>query len=269
MKRKLLQYKMMIGMVVGFMTSYAQPHTAQWPFYLAFEDATGATDTLWLVKDQDATFPGLDPQFGEVPIILSETDFNVWLNIFENDGDYDCFALPMWGSLGQFILANNFELPMTITWDSTLFNADILYQMFGTGMEGALMDNNYFPPDVGFNMLETNYVVLPYFEIQGSPGNHFPLFVTITLDPNTISVKNVGLTNISIHPNPVESILNIETTESFHSIEIRNLGGKLISQQNLHGELKFSRDVSELPSGMYFVIVHGPNGRGAVKFVKK
>ncbi len=132
------------------------------------------------------------------------------------------------------------------------------------------MDSNYFPPDAGFNMLETDHVILPYFEIQGGSGNHFPLFVSITLDPNTISIRDLDAIPVSLHPNPTENTLHISTPENITAIVIRDLNGKDVATFPLQGNgNEKSIDVSQLPSGMYFAIVSGPKGRGVSKFVKR
>jgi len=40
-------------LIIGCLFSYAQP---QWKFHIAYEDATGAKDTMWFIWDESATF---------------------------------------------------------------------------------------------------------------------------------------------------------------------------------------------------------------------
>jgi hypothetical protein len=52
-----------LTLLLGTLQIHAQP---QWRFHLAFEDATGAKDTLWFIYDTTATI-GWDSHLGEGP----------------------------------------------------------------------------------------------------------------------------------------------------------------------------------------------------------
>ncbi len=100
---------------------YVEP---QWKFYFAFEDATGARDTVWQVLDSAAT-DGLDPRFGEIPVELDPEKFNVWLpggaEIY-----FKTYAMPLSYDIYMGIEANNYVLPITLSWDTALFRAPVL-----------------------------------------------------------------------------------------------------------------------------------------------
>ncbi len=63
-------------------TTTAQP---TWRFHLAFEDGTGARDTIWMVYDTSATLgsnpwpgPNVDTLLGEGPVNLDDGIFHVF-----------------------------------------------------------------------------------------------------------------------------------------------------------------------------------------------
>jgi hypothetical protein len=45
--------------IVGF-TCYTLQAQQPWRFHIAFEDGTGARDTLWMIFDNTATVEGVD-----------------------------------------------------------------------------------------------------------------------------------------------------------------------------------------------------------------
>src|SRR5688572_21408144 len=99
----------------GVRSVHAQDNPASWIFYLAFEDAVGARDTLWEVWHTDGTIHA-DMNLGEVPIILDSTSMNVWTYVYNNPDDYfDHHVVHFWGSTFE-IYANNYVLPLTVTW---------------------------------------------------------------------------------------------------------------------------------------------------------
>ncbi len=123
--------------------SYAQP---QWKFHVAFEDATGAKDTIWFIWDTTATLYGLDTTLGEKPVSLNYSIFNVWTNNKVNY-EYDTIktlAVPYTESFETTIEAINYELPITITWDSALLHADWLPPTPVGWVNFARIDNDYF-----------------------------------------------------------------------------------------------------------------------------
>ena len=75
-----------------------------------------------------------------------------------------------------------------------------------------------------------------------------------------IEENNVSL---SIYPNPVNDILNIETDNLIEKIEILDLSGKLIATEFYH-----QINVAQLTSGIYFIKVVTSEGNSLQKFVK-
>lgn len=220
----------------------AQP---QWKFHVAFEDATGAKDTIWFIWDTTATLYGLDTALGEKPISLDYSVFNVWtynkINI-----TYDTLktiALSYNDSFESTIEAINYELPITITWDSILLHADWLPPTPVGWVNYARIDNDYFffYNNNGlahqYDMTLSDSVTAPY-EGNTDPWAlqdwvHFPMGIYLVQDP-TLSIadkiyepKNI----IRTFPNPFKKNTSIDfylENKSFVELSIFDIRGMRI-----------------------------------------
>ena len=80
-------------------------------------------------------------------------------------------------------------------------------------------------------------------------------------------VKNIYYLNFSIKltPNPTSSTLAITSTQPIDQVIISNLLGQNVFSSAFSQKEKVQVDVSELPSGMYFVTVNGSEVRRFIK----
>jgi len=151
----------LVQVVLGFAlgtTALAQP---QWRFHLAFEDATGARDTIWFVLNMNA--------------------FNVWVYNWVLDST-KTHALPYiyFPSHGAEIRAFNYVFPVTLRWDTALFWADYLPNP--AAINTARMDCAHFfsfnndPYLQAYNMLLDDSVAV---ELMFPNDALFPLSVQI------------------------------------------------------------------------------------------
>lgn len=118
----------------------------QWKFHIAFEDATGAKDTIWYIWDTTATFYGADTALGEITAELDPESFNVWTHNYGLTW-YDTIQIvahPFEYFFEHRIYANNFQLPIDISWDTSLFYADSIPPLPVGYVNYATMDNHYF-----------------------------------------------------------------------------------------------------------------------------
>ena len=245
---------------------------AQWAFYLAFEDASGAKDTVWLVMDEQASINTQDFEYNEIAIDIVEDSFNVWVyNFFDWENPYDCFAIDF-GSADIEIFANNFVLPLQLSWDSTLFQADIVHDVLGYGANLALLENQYFSDfgEFGYIMLDSETIEMPFFS-WGS-GDHFPLEFRIQFglgDP--LSSKELEKQKLELFPNPIQNKLNFATDSQLEYFEIYSIGGELVYSLSLFNNQSdsYSFDVSKLSSGMYVAVGQFEEGVLTGKFVKE
>ena len=96
--------------------------------------------------------------------------------------------------------------------------------------------------------------------------NYYKLTITNN-DGNWLIYNSILLSNpafnentLSLYPNPVQNILNIQNTASnLSKVQIYDLNGRLL-QNHLMQSNEVSLDVSQLNSGIYFVILENEMG---------
>lgn len=242
----------------------AQP---QWKFHVAYEDATGARDTIWFIWDTTATFYGLDTALGEVPVSPDPENFNVWTLSWDIYPEFDTvkvIAHPYTYDFGHSIRAINFELPITIRWDSSLLHADWLPPEPVGWVNVARLANDYFflvtnnPPAHEFDMTLDDHVMAPDTNITNPwfwhPERHFPMSVILTQDPavGKPDIKYLHEITVTLFPNPVINTLYIKTDNQFDQAQIFNMNGKTFFTNLIQNEIT-TIDVSTLAPGIYII----------------
>ena len=243
-----------------------EQQNAQWPFYLAFEDATGAKDTLWLLADTASTFYfSVSGLFGEVPIPPDSVNFQVWFyHPAENSMPFDSwnkynttvFQIENNFPIEASIHASNYELPITVRWDSSLFHADVLYE-YGDPVNRAYFDNQYFFLQSNswtheFELMLDNHAVMPYFWWGSS--DHFPLFILITRGPgDPLGTIQNDEAEFSIFPNPATNHILMEFPESVNAdFRIYKADGMLVKSGSVVGD-QTKINLDGFAAGLYFV----------------
>jgi hypothetical protein len=233
----------------------AQP---QWKFHIAFEDATGAKDTIWLIWDSTAT-SGIDFALGEGPVAFDYNSFNVFTHNINGDST-KTVAFPyyspypfLFGVNGGNVYAFNYQYPITKRWDSSLFSAPYLPPP-GNKVNVARIDNQYFfgVNNSGydhFNMLIDNTAYAPAF--WWGSQSQFPMSFNLSLHP-LVGISSIYKENgIIVYPNPFENQITISTTKEI-SVEIYSITGNLlISEKDLKGSQTL--DLSHLPEGIFIL----------------
>lgn len=255
----------------------------QWRFHVAYEEATGSKDTLWFIWDTTATFYGADTLLGETSAIFNYDEFNVWTynsGLTWNDS-IKIVAHPYEYSFGHDIYAMNFELPVTISWDTSLLHAPFLPPLPVGWINHARIDNDYFfmvnncPTAHQFDMTLINHVMAPDSSLTNpwywNPAIHFPASFFLMQDP-TLYVNNFNVINkkpFSIKPNPVAGILIIESKMDKFSAQIISCTGQTVFHNSYHGN-GATIDVSSFPSGLYILhFITEKNKCYYEKFIKK
>ncbi len=236
MKKNILLIGLLLFAVA--MKSFAQP---QWKFYVAYEDATGAKDTMWFIWDESANFFGLDTALGEKPLSLNYDEFNVYA--FSNGGTTNdtlkTIANPYNEEFEQTVFAINFSLPITINWDTSLLHASYLPPVPVGWVNEAQLENDYFwfvhnnPLLQEFDMTLTDSVVCPDPNITNPwfwvPGRHFPMDVYLEQNPYTF-ISRKDKNSFKVYPNPASDVLHIKSINSIDRIEIFDSSGNLVLQ---------------------------------------
>jgi hypothetical protein len=85
----------------------------------------------------------------------------------------------------------------------------------------------------------------------------------------TLGIENQEAINFSIYPNPVSSILTIESSQKLNcDIEIYDVNGKFVHSVKANGETT-TLDVSDFENGVYFLHFKGNQQMAAKRFVVK
>lgn len=99
-------------------------------------------------------------------------------------------------------------------------------------------------------------------------------FPITTNNEQTTVQENLGVgeydsLNVSMYPNPVNDILNIETQETIKSIEVYNINGSLLHKiVNIGIRLQNQINLKYLQAGIYFVKINTDKGKKTYKIVK-
>lgn len=82
----------------------------------------------------------------------------------------------------------------------------------------------------------------------------------------TVGIQQINVINMSISPNPVKNVLNINTEEKINKLSVYNINGSLIQTfENANNNI----DVSHLTKGMYILVVQSEKGISQTKFIKE
>lgn len=225
-----------------FSTTNAQQ---QWKFHVAFEDASMARDTIWFIWDTTATLSGIDTLLGECNTFMNYNEFNVYTIIGDHfPGDTTkIVAHPYNEYFGHAINAINFELPIKITWDSSMFHAPWLPPLPVGWVNYARIENDYFfninNMMIGnqFDMTIADSIIAPepnnpdpWFWI---PEVHFPMDIFLSQDPSVdvLYAQANGSFRLNAFPNPFSNSIkfSIESPNSTDLVKIRviDLFGRL------------------------------------------
>ena len=201
---------------------------SQWKFHIAFEDATGARDTIWCIWDSTAhgILP-IDTVFGEGPVNLNYNNFNVFIGNANSDTTKTA-ALPFNGTFGFQVWAINYQYPLTISWDSSLLST--VFPWPTASIDVARIYNDYFfginndPPLQAFNMLLADHAEAPYF--NWGTQSQFPMSFQIARhDTSFVKLNDLNQKQISIHPNPFKNNLNIFCPQQIKAIQVISMNG--------------------------------------------
>lgn len=86
-----------------------------------------------------------------------------------------------------------------------------------------------------------------------------------------VGIEDLNLEgSVKVYPNPANNLLNIELDEMYEVINVRimNILGKEVQQKQFKREQLLRLDISELPSGPYFIQLQTPEGNASIRVVK-
>ncbi len=199
----------------------AQP---QWKFHIAFEDGTGAKDTMWFIWDTSATLLGIDTTLGEGNVNFNYESFNVFslIGFYPELDSTKVYAITYDEYFELQIKAFNYILPLKLSWDTSLFHADYLPPEPVGWINYARLYNTYFsivhnnPDFQEFDMTLIDTVTCPDPSLTDpwfwQPWIHFPMDFFMHQEELT-SVKPYfceKFSRITCYPNPFDNFTTIE-----------------------------------------------------------
>ncbi len=281
MKKPLLNLLLIFALTSVVSALNAQGPPTQWKFYLAFEDATGAKDTIWIGLDENGTVGNLNPDLGEVPVQLDSTEFNVWMNVYPSMEAFKTYVGSINHSPSIIVFGMNQVLPITLSWDTAFFNSPVLQETMAGPICNPRLESSWFENYTNavwlhnqYSMVFDNHVVLPEAPWLLQP--HFPM--TFYTDRNHIceplDVNNTDdFKQLVLFPNPCTDYLELRTDAVLQQVKVYDLNGRVVLSRNGTGNGSSSAplrlNVRALPAGMYLLSAVDVNGRSGVqKFMK-
>jgi len=97
---------------------------------------------------------------------------------------------------------------------------------------------------------------------------YFDQTVTHQFTVGTMGLNSDSLTGVTLYPNPVQSIISIQGSNTIVKIDVHDTMGKLVlTSQNENGITQF--DTSLLAGGIYFATIHNRNNNlKTIKFIR-
>lgn len=261
---------LLIGTALLAFSAHAQ---LTWRFHLAFEDGSGARDTLWFIYDTTGTVgsdfnPVVDDHLSEGAVEMDLEAFNVWTWNWQYDSTktqaWPYFMYPM---AEMPVMAFNYVAPVTIRWDRDLFNAPELPTAPHIGH--AILGGEYFfwtgledPLVGGFNMLAADSVLIQ------EPAWMFVQTTMIFGESSGLGVGEAHIVPLRLYPNPAMDRVMRVAPAIVDRMEVMDAGGRVV---HVAGPLSSGgwKDVAHLPAGSY--AIHGiamDGSRYHGKFIK-
>lgn len=229
---------------------YMISNSASYDFFMVRLDANG--NFQWVVATGSAQTDGA------YSIDIDPAGFIFVTGVFHDTVDFNP------GTPVVNLMSNGLQDVFVCKYD---YNGDLVW---AKGLGGSSYDNAFGIAVDGANNV---YTVIQYYNtVDFDPGaGVFNLTATGGTDIGVLklSVTGVGIeesetSNISMFPNPVSTVLNIQTTEVIERISIYSSTGALVQT-----ETKNVFSVAELSSGVYLIQVQTANGIATSRFVKE
>lgn len=151
----------------------------------------------------------------------------------------------------------------TVDFSNTSTGADEYHWDFDNGLQTTLTD-----PSISFSTVGDYDVTL--VATDTTTGCTDTAVVTVTVI-NSVGIEELQA-DVKIYPVPTENIfyIDLQGAENQYIVELRDLNGRLISQQELQaGNTTISYDLTEFESGIYLVRVFNDQEQGHFKVLKK
>jgi uncharacterized delta-60 repeat protein len=160
-----------------------------------------------------------------------------------------------------------------------LTSPDVDWAMIRYNSDGSL-DSTFDTDGIVTTAIGNNHDVCYSINIQGdgkivlggdyyNPSNNFKEMAVVRYDNNTTDIgKNTTLANtIQLFPNPVSNQVRVTGTQKNGELIIYSMEGKELKRNKTNEQVTIV-DISELPIGIYFLIVRKDISTAVLKMIK-
>lgn len=245
----------------------------QFKFYLAFEDATGARDTIWVIVDSAANEQISDTTFGELARLKSFTNFQVFLwSTASGDSIYNTWA-DNYGNQNSYfefpsvpgIRMVNGIYPITMSWDTNLLkNHQLAFEI-----KEAWFRNDRTSPYY-YHFIDEKRLTFTYLQGNSdslvlSGNGHFPMTIKFSKNwPWEVSdhLNEMESFKLSVYPNPAQDQITLKLSgenTSFNYQMVNELGNVVSTGFLRSGNNQI--EVNNLASGVYAIVLSDISGK--------
>lgn len=263
-----------------------------------FSDAIGNKDTITLGYDNLAT-DSIDATFGETNIISLPLDTTLDVRVTNEWRRRFYYGLPgtfhtkkqiLFYNCHDYLLIPNISeidihtkhWPVTVTWDSLLFNdtcrnGSVFTSVnpggwFDTGSPSNLWRKELMLNDSATFTTNNSGSGNDWYSYINNGGDTIPIFWQVFADSTLFYLSTNDITNIQqkikVFPNPTTQNISVQTTQQFGnilSIDIMTLLGQLV----LTSQSTSNIDLSHLDNGIYIMTVTNAKGDRLVTRILK
>lgn len=119
--------------------------------------------------------------------------------------------------------------------------------------EESMTNENYESAETTFTATEDGVYYVGFYA-SSNPAMSLIYLDNICIEESEMSVNDSALSDISIYPNPVKDVLNINSVKDIDKVEIYNVSGQKLYSQSFNTD-ETNIDMSSLSSGAYMVRV--------------
>lgn len=225
-------------------------------FFISFQLSFAQTSSEILLNNTWRLVSFDNECFGHGPIENGEFNpNNILLNFSEENGQL-YFQTEMCQAIDGTVHINDAEIKFTITSTQGDPCEHPLNQQYEDGFQCAMSAEYHF------TITEEN----GFYKLSLSNE----IFMDVTFTTELLKTENLTQNFLSLYPNPVKEILNIENPDlKIKNLELLNSEGKIISQKAVN-QKEIALDFNPFAKGIYYLKLRLENGRVQTeKIIKK
>lgn len=158
--------------------------------------------------------------------------------------------------------------------DVTIENIPVKYKLGTTPMNGkytgsiAPKEKVNYTFSTTYRFQEKDYTLTAYTELEGDmDADNDALSKELKGVP--VGIENTSAVTLTVYPNPVKNMINIESDKTMRSISIYDSKGQMVNIESDLRAVSYNANVSHLSDGIYFLLIDTEEGHVVRKFIKE